>query len=107
MKLKTVTVGIDLDGVLFNFPRSFSMLANTIFGNRCPILNGPQDAKMWNWTTWYPITKDEENILWKKISETTNFWENVPLLDNIDISYMNNSFSTLERLNVYYITDAV
>jgi uncharacterized HAD superfamily protein len=106
-RLKTLEIGIDLDGVIANFAKKFSEHAQKLYGNRCPIIQHEKEILMWDWTKWYPVTDDEVHEIWTDICNTNNFWISLDVLDFEDFVYMRDTLLKLDRANIYFITTRV
>lgn len=68
--MNRLRVGVDIDGVLAEFVPSAREVAKKLFNGR------PDDnliQRSWSFDS-IGITKDEENLLWKTIDETPNWW---------------------------------
>ena len=104
-RIETVEIGIDLDGVVANFAKAFSIYANKFYG--CPIINHEKEILLWDWEKWYPISKEQVRVVWKLICETDNFWKKLEVLDRSDFDYMRDSLQSLKRANIYFITTRV
>lgn len=85
----------DMDGVNSDFVWGYTELANFLFPGRVPIYGtGYQPA-------WYRLseagflTPDEDNLLWKTINHSTNFWESLqPLATTNDRYHMHTLAKT-------------
>jgi hypothetical protein len=111
--LNVVNIGIDLDGVLANFSLQYSKMAAVLYGyDIMPIIKSNQEIKNWNWSEWYPITREQETVLWYEIKNTENFWTRLPVIDNENTKNLVNlinsyTVSSKSRLNVYFITSRI
>lgn len=68
--MNRLRIGVDIDGVLAEFVPSAREVAKKLFNGR------PNDnliQRSWSFDS-LGITKDEENLLWKTIDETPNWW---------------------------------
>lgn len=101
---KITNVGVDLDGVISNFSEAFSKQANAIFGERCPLITADTIIEHWDWYKWYPITKEEQEIVWDYIVETENFWMTTQLINKTHFYRFMRMFSTNPLVNVYFVT---
>jgi len=72
-------IGCDLDGVLFNFSKSFNETANRRYGR--------PDASI-QWADWngsnLGLTKEEFKQTWCDIAATVNFWETVTVMPHVN-----------------------
>ena len=103
IQIKEYNIAIDLDGVCCNFQRIFSQVANTLFGDRCPILIG-DEATYWDWEKFYPINKKEISMCWDYIEKVKNFWLTLEPWDLSGLMYMRDALSDIEFVNMYFIT---
>ena len=74
-----MVIGCDLDGVLFNFSKSFNEAANRRYGR--------PDAST-QWADWdgsnLGLTREEFKQTWRDIAATRNFWETVTVLPHVN-----------------------
>lgn len=101
---KTINVGIDLDGVCANFGLIYSAIANKLYGPKCYIINQETEIEAWNWYEWYPITREEDKVVWEYISKSQNFWTALTVLNKYSFIHMTKSLQDLQNVNVYFIT---
>jgi len=102
-----INVGIDLDGVIFNFSKKFSEYCNKRFGDRCPIITDRTVVTDWHWEKWYSITKEEINLVWKDVEASQNFWQKLPLINRHEFDALRISFNKYDRktnIVTYFIT---
>lgn len=91
-------IGVDIDGVLADFTKSFNALVRAEFG-----IELPYPAPTWQWHREGGVTKQQDNQLWN-IIKTTHFWATlVPMPGAID------AIARLDQLShdghdVYFIT---
>lgn len=94
-------IAIDVDGVLSNFNKGFSRLAQNI-GIDTPELDTP-DVLVWNW----PIeqlewTKNELDLTWKAVRDSYNWWMTLePIICIYEIAIINE---IIDYNDVYFIT---
>lgn len=106
--MNLINVGIDLDGVIFNFSKRFSEYCNYKFGERCPIISDRYEIKNWNWEEWYPITKEESKIIWNDIKCSKNFWQTLKLINNNEFDAIRKAFNNYEtNIVTYFITSRI
>lgn len=101
----TINVGVDLDGVCVNFTKKFSEIANELYGKRCYIIEDPSTIKHWDWYKWYQIKEAEEKHIWTKITETTDFWSSLEVLNLSQWEYFLDKLGSSNNINVYFITN--
>ena len=72
-------IGCDLDGVLFNFSKSFNDAANRRYGR-------PDVSTKWaDWNgSNLGLTKEEFKQTWCDIAATVNFWETVTVMPHVN-----------------------
>ena len=103
-----IIIGIDLDGVIFNFSRAFSEYCNFKFGNRCPIIYNNSDVIGWNWIEWYPISIEEEKIVWNDIKQSKNFWQSLKLINTYEFDALRKAFNNYNtNVITYFITSRI
>jgi uncharacterized HAD superfamily protein len=69
MKDNRKKIGIDIDGVLSNFVKTFRNLNNELHGTS--IVDDPTDWDFKNWN----LSPDQLKQSWSKLSQYHNFWE--------------------------------
>jgi len=104
MTNKTFNFGVDLDGVMCNFAKTFSTIANSLYGERCPIIKNDAEILGWDWWEWYPITKMETDKCWYLITNTKNFWLTLPIHDKKGLENFKKYLMPLHNANIYFIT---
>lgn len=72
-------IGVDIDGVLAEFPKKFAEVINRLYG--CNICEPPTS---WDFANWN-LTKAQLSGAWAAISQTSNFWETLSLMDDVDL----------------------
>ena len=70
--MKKKIFAVDIDGCLANFSRRFSQYANEMFD--APVVDSCNDIHSWNWHETYPITKEQEKLVWDRVKNTRDFW---------------------------------
>lgn len=91
-------IGIDIDGVLADFTKSFNALVRAEFG-----IELPYPAPTWQWHREGGVTKQQDNQLWN-IIKTTHFWATlVPLPGAIEVIQRLDQLSH-DGHDVYFIT---
>lgn len=101
---KTINLGVDLDGCVYNFQKAYTTLARQIYGDRCWIADTPEKVLGWHWHDWYPLTVEEAEVVWRKLLTGKNFWMSLELMDKVSWEYFKRCFMDLPTVNVYYIT---
>jgi hypothetical protein len=102
-----INIGIDLDGVCANFGLVYSAIANKIIGPQCPIINNETEILYWEWEKWYPITKENDEMIWSYIRNSENFWTSVPVLNKDNFIYMTKKLQNIPNVNIYFITTRI
>ncbi len=81
-------IALDIDGVLTNFAKSFSLLCNNI-DDSAPILKDHDDVQDWDWHAWYGYP-DLIEAAWDRVfgnwGEGQQFWYKMSPLH--DLSYL-------------------
>jgi hypothetical protein len=70
-------VVFDIDGVLADFPHSFSRLAATMY--LVPTTH-THDVEHWDWLEIGGVSREEHLRVWDKVERSTSFWLDIPLL---------------------------
>jgi len=92
-----IRLGIDIDGVICDFSREVSKMANRLFNKQLPLGYLP---KNWNWSD--VLTAEEWKAIWKELMATEDFW-----LHLIELPGARELHSFLAKNNdtqVYFIT---
>jgi hypothetical protein len=100
--MKVVNVGVDLDGVVSNFSRSFSLIMRKLFGDEMPIVESENVIKHWDWDKWYPATKEQIGAGWSCLKDTENFWTTLSPF-SVAVDGIRKLYSA-PNVVVYYIT---
>jgi hypothetical protein len=104
--MKTINVGVDLDGVCANWALAYSTLLRRLYGAHLPIIKDHADPKYvsWDWPEWYPVTKDEDKFAYNYfLPAVNNFWESFEIIDKPNWNHFVNSINS-EHINTYFIT---
>ena len=71
-------LGIDCDGVVFDFSGRFVQIANELFKTKFSVL----DQHDWNFKPWF--TEEQVELAWGVIRNTKNFWQSLRTLPGTD-----------------------
>ncbi len=104
MVTPVINVGVDLDGVVANYSKMFSELCNKYIGPQCFLVNDNTCVENWNWHLWYPISAEQEDMIWKIIIDTPEFWEKLSVIDEDGWEYFKEKLMNKPNINVYFIT---
>lgn len=74
-------IGFDIDGVWSEFAIGFSLLMHQLYG--LPLVSDEDQIKSWDWSEWYPATKEQKNKAWAYIRNSYNWWESLPLVNDL------------------------
>lgn len=77
MMTKTLKLGIDCDGVLFNFTHAYNKKLQKVSGQKGTLGLGCE-PNCWNWATEYGFTKEDDNKAWEDIKQDPMFWATLP-----------------------------
>jgi 5'(3')-deoxyribonucleotidase len=92
---KRPVIAIDLDGVVANFSAKFLSVANTMFELNCK----QEDQTSWDFRDCQPITKYQEDTVFKTLMNTDNWWLSLDPLPETD------ALRELEhKYQIYFIT---
>ncbi len=100
---KKIRLGLDLDGVLFDFNTAFCKLLSAKFDAKMPMPSADW-PEQWDYPTLGGyITKDQDREVWRSIcrGEEKNFWLNLPYYDHSAALIAAGNDRAQE---VYYIT---
>lgn len=95
-------IGIDIDGVLADFNRSFKELIKAQTGIELPPLNDSYPAT-WSYHTDAGVTEEQDNALWDYIGRSPFWGTLLPLKDAPAILAWLNTLGS-EGHSVYFIT---
>lgn len=100
--MKTLIIGVDLDGVCANFNMSYlRVLAQTTGRSLVPLDYMPQQ---WDYATTIGYTEDEDNYAWKVIKSDPHFWSGLdPLPGAVHALVKLSQLASLGH-EVYFIT---
>jgi uncharacterized HAD superfamily protein len=101
---KVLNIGFDLDGVLANFAKAFSRVCNSLYGERCFLVEHENQILDWYWSNWYPVTQEESDTAFNVVYGTENFWANMEIMDHSDWSNIIQKLSHEKDINIYFIT---
>jgi hypothetical protein len=99
-------IGIDLDGIQFNWSREYSKIIRELGGEHCPIID-ESDIKGWRWSDWYPASQELLDLAWQVMTEKESFWENIEVLHPDQVHYMCEHLNNNPQVAVYFITSRV
>ena len=87
-------IGIDVDGVVYDFVSAFRELAKKTFGREFPSF-----SSSWDFTNW-GLTPDEYKTLWSRVRSSLDWF----LESERPYSFSVESFSRLKDQELYFIT---
>jgi len=97
-------IGIDIDGVIANFSKAFSLLLRDMYGNHLPIIENENEILYWDWEKWYPLEEPElYEKAFEEINKSDNFWMQVELINEEHWNRFVKCFNVPEH-EVYFIT---
>ena len=91
-------VMVDVDGVLADFVRGFTMLAWTMFGSPVQSVFDKQQ-----WHGFDGLDKNQVDEVWKHINASPTFWESLPLCVTPD--EMDRLDDLTAEADVYFVTN--
>jgi hypothetical protein len=101
-------IGIDLDGVQFNWTLEYSRIIREVGGDTYPLItNDTEDNKDWDWVEWYPAPKEILDKAWQVMTEKEHFWENIEVLNPDQVRYMCDKLNNHSNVNIYFISSRV
>lgn len=107
VKRKKIKIGVDLDGVIFDFNTQFVALAKEMF----PHINPPQPSFEWP-THWdYMddfLNKNETRQLWARIVNDPHFWADLPTYPyTLEMGELIEDIVDQTDGDIYFITSRV
>lgn len=99
-------IGFDIDGVLADFSRGFmdALIASAGVNRFLP--DDDTDAPCWDWDKYRGYTSDERKRAWSNVHQSSDFWMNLPPLENVNTLRM--MLRELERKHeVYFLTNRI
>lgn len=96
---KEIRLGLDMDGVVFDFTTRCSQWVRRLFGVTLPAVGDTYPTE-WDWLDTH-ITKEQDRELWRTIGQSDNFWQNLPIY-NHSSRVLDVALSKAKKL--YYIT---
>ncbi len=103
-----INIGIDCDGVQFNWAKEYSKIIRELGGDHLPIINEDDPIfKSWNWEEWYPADRALLDRAWEVMTQKDNFWENIEVLNPDQVNYMCKHLNNNPKIAVYFITARV
>ena len=98
-------IGLDLDGIFFNWSREYGKIIREIGGDHLPEINNEtEDVQSWDWSEWHPAGKVLLDKAWQVMTEKDGFWENIEVLHSEQVKYMREHFDAHPNIAVYFIT---
>jgi 5' nucleotidase, deoxy (Pyrimidine), cytosolic type C protein (NT5C) len=101
-----VRIAVDIDGVLSNFTKAFKHEVNSMFSGRL-YLADDWEPHTWSWTDSGILTKEQEDLVWKHIIASDDFWMKMsPYDENVEALYhfLNKANFSNVPVSVFYIT---
>jgi uncharacterized HAD superfamily protein len=91
-------IGVDLDGVIFDFITDFTNFTNARFGRK----NNPEDVNNWNWWECHNINLTKEEFI-QGLEEYTRLrmWRDMPIYSDVKSNLCSLS---LQGADILYIT---
>lgn len=99
-----INVGIDCDGVQFDFCKLYSQVINNMWpAEKYPIYT-TSEVPQWGWESWHPAGAARVEEAWKMCHKMDNFFELEQVLNREQVSYMVSKLNNHPKVNVYHIT---
>lgn len=95
-------MGIDLDGVLFSWSRSFSKVVHDLYPAHEIIMDEREQIVGREWSEW-AAPKEIITKAWNTLHNMENMWETLETLNPDQVKYMIEKFNKA-NLNIYFIT---
>lgn len=104
MENNIIKIGVDCDGILADFSKSFSKVLNEMYGDHIPIVSDPE-VKHWDWYKWFPISREEAKKGFETIHTIPDFWEEIHLLiDRTTMERFVEKIGKNPQIDTYFIT---
>ena len=104
MVKKQIKCGVDCDGVISNFCKSFSERLRNHYGDHLPLITKRSQVLNYNWH-FYPLPAE---VIDKELSETKNYpeiWDELEILDSSDFYILKSKlFHCGRKIDAYFIT---
>lgn len=98
-----IKIGVDIDGVIANFIRGFSILARNRFGKHVPIIENKEDILTWDFS-FLNITEREAGEIFIEIQKSDSFWTTLKVVDLESWRDFITEFNT-DKYEVYFISN--
>jgi hypothetical protein len=98
-----INIGIDCDGVQFNFNKAYGELIRKLFGTHFPSVV-EEEVPHWNWSEWHPAGGELIDKAWSAVPDVENFWETLETIKLPHIQYMVEKLNNHPKVTVYFIT---
>lgn len=96
---KEIRLGLDMDGVVFDFNTRCTQWVRRLFGVTLPAVGATYPTE-WDYLDKH-ITKEQDRELWRNIGQSENFWQNLPIY-NHSVRLMDAALDKADKL--YYVT---
>ena len=97
-------LGIDCDGVLFDFNSAYARVLEKVSGKKCLLRPGEQPT-CWDWPTKYGFSKGDDHAAWREIKGDPIFWSGLaPTVEARSATLMLNKLYGAGH-DVYFITN--
>jgi hypothetical protein len=96
-------IGIDCDGIQFDFGELFSHIINELFHENYPIFKD-EDSPSWEWGAWHPAGPERIAQAWEYVYTIPDFYEKEKLINPAELKYMIGKLNNHPKINVYFIT---
>jgi hypothetical protein len=94
-------IGIDLDGVIFDFVTAFNQATMEILGIKLPEYDREYFPTRWDWAEQF-LDEDQNNVIWTYITSSDKFWTNIPPFE-WSKKALNILFGTPKH-DIYFVT---
>lgn len=101
--MKNLKIGVDIDGVVGNFIKLFSMHLRDMYGKELPIVENSDNVPDWDMHLWYPLSKQQISDGFKEINKSNSFWMQLELINKEHWENFIHSFNH-PFYDVYFIT---
>lgn len=106
MDKKPIKIGVDIDGVIGNFIKHFSMLLREMYRNHIPIIENSDNVPEWDMHKWFPLTEEEIDKGFEEIGKSNSFWLQLELINQEHWERFIKEFNN-DDYDVYFITSRV
>lgn len=99
-----INIGIDCDGIQFNFCKLYSQVINELFPAENYPLFDDHDVPQWGWENWHPAGAERIKQAWDHLLTLPDIYEREEVLLPANVKYMISKLNNHPKINTYFIT---